>query len=1459
VSIVPLDRRFVEWTEDEPTDPEMNHLLGLAEPGLGWDELLQKWRVVILAEAGSGKTRELSERARLLSAGGKHAFGLRVSDVANDGLENALTHTQRPQLARWRGSNEEAWFFVDSVDEAKSKDIRLEVAFRKLAEGIQSAEHRAHVVLSSRVTDWERSRDLSLMKSLLGLPFQQVVSTLTPQQELVRIIRRERPADSPPAEPEMIFVALMAPMDQNRVRTYSRAKGVANLDRLLEAIEAADLWRLARRPLDLDWLLGIWQRQHRLGPLQEMIALSIEERLKETDNNRARTDDLAHRNATSGVSRIAAAMVLSGRTTVAIPDSEAPEFSSDSPLDLAEVLPDWGSDARNQLLSRPIFDPATFGRVRFHNDNEAAIRGFLTAKWLNRLRNENLAVRELFRLLFADSYGLKVVRPALREAAAWLSLWDHDVVKELIDRDPVALLTRGDPASLTANIRSAVLTAAMKLFSQDESEFPWEDNNQLRRFAQPDIAITVVSLWRQYKSSHEAAELLLRIAWLGRLKECGSLAEEAFFDARMPDIARVFAWRTLAATSTDPKLSHYARWISRNRATLPSAVLRDAVVDLFPTKIGVAGVLQIISSRLPDNDQDGLGLRWHGADLVQRLTRPEDVERLLQGLLDHVGRGLRDYGHYQRSERDEIYFPLIVAATRRILQLSAPDILPEVAVDAILVVCNRRHHPGDLKEDDLDTARRDLQRTKARRQLAFWRIARALRGSATNSRINDVWQLQHLGFTVELAEEDVDWLLAEGVKGAPDDQQLSVTAALGIYRAQGQPPALLKKIKTIAKSNPAAAAFLREQLKPKRAAPELQELERQHKKIEQENAAGQAATDQSWINFVNQLRSDPSRVEQLRATPTSDFNPDLVRLWHILDWASARTRYGIPNVAVIDKIAGPVVAKSAQQGLIALWRTHAPETRSAKGINGRTLIRTVDVMGLTGLSMEAASVPDWAGQLSREEATKAAEFATLELNRFPPWLASLASAKPTQVRDVLLREIRAELALADLTHFHTLQMVAYADDDITRLVVSPLLDELEKRVPFPQGPLANVLRIIVRGIEPNDYVRLSRIARRRFSKKADAFTGIQYLAALFNVDPRAASTILTAKLPELDRPLHPSIVDSFLAASFNDLAPGHGRQEDIPSDVLAQLVRLMFRTHVATSPTASIGDLCPTDGSEFARSALFNRFVNAPGEVTYRALLDLQNDPTCPLVRPRLRAMAKKRAIQDANFAPWAPSAVEEFERRFEMAPHTPEDLRSLIRNRIEDMQHDLIHGDFGQGRTLKDLPDEVDVQNWLADRFRLTQGHAYSVEREPHVIQEKEPDIRIRAKSTDASLAVEVKVADDWTLKELEGALEKQLCGQYLRSRNGRHGLLLLVHKVAREKGWQDRKTRRYYRFAEVVERLSERAAQIRATGHDSPQPEIAVIDVSGIQSALNRSGSRLPPGQSRKSVKANHPRLVT
>lgn len=209
--------------------------------------------------------------------------------------------------------------------------------------------------------------------------------------------------------------------------------------------------------------------------------------------------------------------------------------------------------------------------------------------------------------------------------------------------------------------------------------------------------------------------------------------------------------------------------------------------------------------------------------------------------------------------------------------------------------------------------------------------------------------------------------------------------------------------------------------------------------------------------------------------------------------------------------------------------------------------------------------------------------------------------------------------------------------------------------------------------------------------------------------------------------------------------------------------------------------------------------------------------------------LAEERALQDSESAPWVPSEALAFEQNHETAPRTAKDLQSVLVRRLEDMQHDLRHGDFAQGLTLKARLKEVDVQNWVADRLRLKQGRSFSIEREPHVVDEKEPDVRIRAKATDANVAMEIKVAESWSLKELDDALEVQLCGRYLRASGGRYGVLLLVHKEGRPTGWEDTTTGKYLSFAEVVARLSARTAFIAGTDHDSPQSEVVVLDVSG------------------------------
>ena len=100
LAVIALDRRLWEWSKGDPLDPDVLARLYRPTDLLSWDDISARRRVILLAEAGSGKTAEMREQARLRVAAGQFAFFATVEDVANDGLEGALRLAARPHSQR---------------------------------------------------------------------------------------------------------------------------------------------------------------------------------------------------------------------------------------------------------------------------------------------------------------------------------------------------------------------------------------------------------------------------------------------------------------------------------------------------------------------------------------------------------------------------------------------------------------------------------------------------------------------------------------------------------------------------------------------------------------------------------------------------------------------------------------------------------------------------------------------------------------------------------------------------------------------------------------------------------------------------------------------------------------------------------------------------------------------------------------------------------------------------------------------------------------------------------------------------------------------------------------------------------------------------------------------------------------------------------------------------------------
>jgi hypothetical protein len=174
--------------------------------------------------------------------------------------------------------------------------------------------------------------------------------------------------------------------------------------------------------------------------------------------------------------------------------------------------------------------------------------------------------------------------------------------------------------------------------------------------------------------------------------------------------------------------------------------------------------------------------------------------------------------------------------------------------------------------------------------------------------------------------------------------------------------------------------------------------------------------------------------------------------------------------------------------------------------------------------------------------------------------------------------------------------------------------------------------------------------------------------------------------------------------------------------------------------------------------------------------------------------------------------------------PTTTEELFAIACNRLQDIRHDLAHGDFSV-RDAYNPPDapilEQPVQNLLAQELEHRRRGQYSVAREPEVTRAKKPDIRLFNARCDGPVTVEVKIAERWRLPDLEDGLREQLVGTYMRANNSRYGVFVVCSSgpIKPKKGAPGTA------FRSVVARLRDLARDIQE--HDPNVSGLAVVDI--------------------------------
>ena len=204
-----------------------------------------------------------------------------------------------------------------------------------------------------------------------------------------------------------------------------------------------------------------------------------------------------------------------------------------------------------------------------------------------------MSTKALLRLLFAIRYGVEVVFPSMRAIAAWLALWDDAVRKTLMEREPEALLSLGDPESLDISTRAWIVRQFATTYGSGGRRGLNVPIAEVRRLAHPKLAPVIRECWNA-GTNDEVRELLITMIWQGAVESCADLAREVAFDTSATPRHRVVAIRALVACNCDDDVAHAARNMLERPESWTDKVLHGVAADFFPRFITVEQLLALI-------------------------------------------------------------------------------------------------------------------------------------------------------------------------------------------------------------------------------------------------------------------------------------------------------------------------------------------------------------------------------------------------------------------------------------------------------------------------------------------------------------------------------------------------------------------------------------------------------------------------------------------------------------------------------------------------------------------------------------------------------------------------------------------------------------------------------------------------------------------------------------------------
>lgn len=1430
-------RSFEELSDDafNSFDPVSFQSRAASFGRFGWDELLKSDRVLIVSEAGAGKTYECRAEQLTKWNAGEAAFYLDLAQLCQNQLRELLLVEEELRFDAWLASQSDvATIFLDSIDELKLTLGSFEVALKRLNKALMGQLGRVRIVITTRPIPI----DYRLVQQLLPVPKKRESTPSSANFADIAMSTHNSEGKGKETTVPIWRNVTLLPLSDDQIRSVATLQGVADADEMLKDIRRRNAEDFARRPQDLIELCADWRDYRRIRTHREQVAHNVAVKLKPRIDRREKAQ-LPNEKAIEGAGRLALAALLTRKLTLRHSAEADRGGEPGTALDPSVILMDWSADERETLLERALFGFASYGRVRFHH---RSVIEYLAAQRLRSLLDFGMSVKAVKRLLFVETlHGLKVVKPSMQPVAAWLASSHESIFSEVRDREPDVLLDHADPESLSSQQRIAALDAYVRRYGQGGWRGKRVPQIQVHRFASQDLAPEVLRLWHSNVENPEVRELLLKVIAAVPMVEGADIAFSVVMNRESESGERMDALEVLI-NLRDPRSEEVIQCMQNSPDIWDVSLLRNGIIRLFPNLISPEQVC-VLLARAGESAQREDEFNWFWQSIADAVLTPDYLESLRKSLTELLSNGLewRVKWPHIASPKRHLAAPLAAVCLRQFTEGCRSETVIQSSVLALRFA--RDEYTSYKPATHLRAA--FGKASSSVREAAFWADDTLMKFlTKQDDPRRRFMEANFYGPIALNAVQDATWVLdnLSDLQMPLSQRSLMLEVAL-----QSEWRHHLLLVQERVADSPTLTKAINDHLKPAPVNRELIAMELRFERGRRQSERRRAKDHESWVMFWMEVANNPQTA----------FSPDRAgstawNLWTAISRSGEESRASGWSRSFIERHFSKEVADRLRSTMTTLWRNDCPSMRSERPRDERDTFLTRWQLGLAGIAAEAED-PNWAKALSIGDARLASRYALLELNGFPSWLANLAEAQPVAVDEVLGAELTYELneIVPKRRHSMLLENIAHATPALAGLFQPRLkawMDEnivpktLEKSDEVAELK-RRVLDVLLKNGDEKLHKYFVTVAANQLTCGLGSATARIWLPVMMWMDPAVGVEHLEQGLNKLEPGLLGSGVD-WMALLFGE--PYHEMYIDLRTPkysprVLLRLLRLAYSHVRPFEDITHEGAYSPSsrDHAQRGRDALLSALMDSKGPEAWNVKLEMADDPLFARIRDRTLLMAREGAAREADVAVLSEAEVVALIRNGEAPPITRTELFALLVDRLDDIE-DLLLRDDSPRAAWAGISEEKVMRREIARELRNTANQAYTVDQEGVTADEKETDIRLRATASDQQAVIELKLGDGRTGRDLRDTIKSQLVTKYMASEECRSGCLLVT--VAQDRQWEHPDSGERLDVLGLEAMLQEEALKISDEMRMSVLLVTRVLDLRPRLLSENRRSSKVP-----------------